>query len=167
MNTTTIMFTDITNDAEQYVRMLDDLYRKFNRPNKYAPWHWLASFGMRFEGAKRPKGMRKERDHTCFRAAGRLAMDNPNYIYVEGYASNIIPVHHAWCVHKDNPDVAIDLVWRKPQFCRYFGLPIQTEFLNRAIATNKKWGLFFDMQKMDYSKLSITDVLHPMRIMQQ
>lgn len=166
MTTPTIMLTDINNDAEQYVRMLDDLYRKFKRPNKYAPWHWLASFGMRFEGAKRPKGMRKAPDHTCFESAAKLAMDNPNYIYVEGYASNVIPVHHAWCVHKDNPSVVVDPVWRNPQTCRYFGLPIQTAFLNRAILVNEVWGLFFDMQKMDYSKCDITEVMHPMRIMQ-
>lgn len=149
------------NDAHEYVNQ----WYSMNAEGRYhlqggsvsAPLAWLYEHGREFKAAPRPKGMRKHRDHGCFMHAGRLALADPTLIYVEGYASSVIPLHHAWCVTKDG--TVVDPTWRDPEKCRYYGLPVKTEFLRKMILKREVWGLFFD-DRYDYRETTIEEVLH-------
>lgn len=71
--------------------------------------------------------------------AARLAMDNPDLTYVEGYAdSDLFPMEHAWVVDPDGR--VIDNTWRKPGTV-YYGVPFTRKFLMRALGVSGYYGL--------------------------
>jgi hypothetical protein len=56
---------------------------------------------------------------ACFRNAAMYALEHPGMLYVEGYATCYIPVHHAWCVSKQG--TVQELTWDK-KGAAYFGV---------------------------------------------
>lgn len=67
----------------------------------------------------------------CFDNAQRLALSSRGkLVYVEGYAlGRYFPIHHAWCVRVDAPDVVIDATWNEPERCAYIGIGFDTAFV--------------------------------------
>lgn len=64
----------------------------------------------------------------CFRNSLLWAMLQPDrFIYCEGYAVGIIPIHHGWLIDRVTRAV-VDLTWRERRFV-YVGLPFRSEFL--------------------------------------
>lgn len=60
----------------------------------------------------------------CFKNALALAIRR-NLTYCEGYAINIIPTIHAWCIDKDGN--VIDPTWENAK--EYYGVPFQTDYV--------------------------------------
>jgi len=56
-----------------------------------------------------PKGFKRGKERMCFMNAYRLAASRGDLHYVEGYASHLIPTHHAWVVDDDGN--VIDPTW--------------------------------------------------------
>lgn len=73
---------------------------------------------------------------ACYVHAGKAAMRNPDYTYVEGYASMVIPVAHAWLVDKDG--LVIETTWSE-MGKDYFGIPFRTGYIRQQI---KKTGCY-------------------------
>lgn len=68
----------------------------------------------------------------CYRNALELAILKPDlYTYVEGYAINLLPVLHAWCIDKDGVVVEPTPNWEKGY--SYFGIPFQTSYAKKMI----------------------------------
>lgn len=82
---------------------------------------------------------RKGTIKQCFMNAFRLATEEPHkYTYVEGYAANIIPVHHAWCVNRDGH--VIDPTW-KDGGKAYYGIPFNVEYVWKMAGRRRIYGI--------------------------
>jgi len=65
---------------------------------------------------------------NCFRHASKAALRNRDYTYVEGYASLLIPVHHAWLV--DGTGAVIETTW--PHMgSAYYGIPFRADWVRK------------------------------------
>jgi len=74
--------------------------------------------------------------HGCFMNAFHLAYENPAMTYVEGKVScHGLPLDHAWCVDKDG--FVIDPTLEdKGQTLEYFGVPLRTDYVQKAFVWN-------------------------------
>jgi hypothetical protein len=102
----------------------------------------LLEHGQTYEPTRRPKGMRKGRDTRRYMNAGRIALENKGYRYVEGYAvsSHGIPVQHGWLTDQEGK-AAIETTWRDLG-SSYFGIVLTHKELQFGILSGKSWGLF-------------------------
>lgn len=66
--------------------------------------------------------------HGCFRNAALFALEH-RLSYVEGYATYIIPVHHAWCVDHDGR--ILEVSW-KTLGSDYFGVQFDPNLVTRG-----------------------------------
>lgn len=101
----------------------------------------VLEYGRDYRGAKRPAGLRKQRDRMCFKNAARLALRDTALRYVEGFAIHrgLIPVFHAWCATVD--DVVVDPTWKHPELSVYRGVPITHETLTRQLTRRRVYGV--------------------------
>jgi hypothetical protein len=78
----------------------------------------------------------------CFRNATLLALGfhRNEYIYCEGYALNIIPMAHAWCVDGTTGRV-IDPTWGQDTTTDYFGLAFNVMYLQEHLLEHRTYGL--------------------------
>lgn len=108
--------------------------------------------GRYFAPAERPLDISKDADKECFKNAALLAMANPKYTYVEGFATikslGALPISHAWVVDKKGN--VVDSTWKTPG-TSYYGIPFKTEFLEKTIVKTKVWGLIPEMPSKKYN----------------
>jgi len=98
--------------------------------------------GRSFTSAALPADVERGEAKQCFRNAFQLAMSRDDLIYVEGYASSIIPVLHAWCV--TTRGVVVDPTWKDAEECAYYGIPLRRDFAQRLTFRNQFYGLLAD-----------------------
>lgn len=99
---------------------------------------FILECGTNFQGAKRPKGLRKQQDKMCFRNATRLSLER-KLRYVEGFATSLIPTFHAWCLAEDG--TVIDPTWRYPERSAYRGFVIPRATLLKQLVKTKCYGV--------------------------
>lgn len=87
-----------------------------------------------------PEGVERGKMGDCYANAFTAAMENPDLIYVEGYAEGgaFMPLAHAWVVDKQG--TVYDPTWTKGT--AYFGVPLQTSFVGRVIARAGYYSVF-------------------------
>lgn len=95
--------------------------------------HWTpASFPV----GRYPLGFEKE----CYRNAANLAFDHVELTYVEGYATSMLPVEHAWCI--DDQGRVVDNTWTDGRAgVEYFGVAFNTKFLREHVYHRERYGL--------------------------
>lgn len=97
-------------------------------------------------GPKLPPGVRLGEKGACFMNAYQLADAHPDkYTYVEGVASAIIPVDHAWCVTADG--VVVDPTWRFKKgdaVPEYYGIPISLKYAWRIMVKTRVYGVLWN-----------------------
>lgn len=102
-------------------------------------------------------GIQAGEPKECYEAAGRCFLwdrgGSSSLTYVEGYATSIIPVQHAWVVTEDGQ--VIDPAWNGQEIegvgsltpgTSYFGVPLSTEFVRTHILDSGTWGVFSDFE---------------------
>lgn len=102
---------------------------------------------------RRPKGVRKQPDQACFGNSIRHCLRRPGLFYVEGYALNNdigILIHHAWV--EDGDHNVIDLTWRDPHRCQYFGVPFEPDAAMEEMRKQGVYGLLmqYDMYNAEF-----------------
>lgn len=77
----------------------------------------------------------------CYSNAFNAAMSNPDLTYCEGYTESCgIPIEHAWCIDRRGKVIETTIRDREPR--GYFGVPIRTDYLRKAIIKKKQHGFF-------------------------
>lgn len=96
--------------------------------------------GRAYKAAERPTGIRQGVMRQCFKNATELHLKcSKRYSYCEGYALNIIPVLHAWCVDQDGN--VVDPTWPDQQDCQYYGVEIPRQYLVRTMIETEHYGI--------------------------
>jgi hypothetical protein len=80
---------------------------------------------------------------ACFDQSYRLTQRrNSPWIYCEGFAINRtgLAVNHAWVIHPDAPNQAVELAWgdELARDCAYLGLPFQRKFVREMHLKSKR-----------------------------
>jgi hypothetical protein len=79
--------------------------------------------------------------HGCFMNACHRAVFDKRLTYVEGYVTIYgVPVQHAWCVDADG-FVVETTITNKGQVGDYYGVPFNTDYVEKAAKTNGIYGL--------------------------
>lgn len=128
-------------EIKRYLQVTDDWVRRANSTHTDTLFGFVLKHGRAYKPLpKLPMEFRVHRGiiKECFRNASMAALQDRCLTYVEGYASSIIPVAHAWCVTARGQ--AVELTWDKPGD-EYYGVPFQTEFLRKQLLENKYYGL--------------------------
>jgi hypothetical protein len=96
---------------------------------------FLLRYGQVWTGPPaRPRGVRKGVPRHCFSNAVVLASRDPDrFVYCEGKACGIIPVHHAWVVDRHTHRI-VDNTWTKQPGTVYLGVPLTIETVWEVIA---------------------------------
>ncbi len=105
----------------------------------------LLQHGREFNSKPFPKGTPlRGGPKACFHNAGLLALGWPEkYLYCEGYATGIIPVHHAWVLDLED-GLVVDNTWtgeageeistgRPTRGTQYFGIAFNREYLQLVV----------------------------------
>jgi hypothetical protein len=92
----------------------------------------LLSEGRMWRGRDLPAGIPRGLPRNCFLNCLELARLRPELTYVEGYATSVIPVHHAWLI--DAAGEVVEPTWpadrRYPlSQSAYFGIPFPLELV--------------------------------------
>lgn len=80
----------------------------------------------------------------CFANAGRIAMQDERYEYVEGYIllpDLQFPIHHAWLWDSENLE-CVDPTLADPSKYEYLGVRFTHERLVEELMRSRVWGLF-------------------------
>jgi hypothetical protein len=86
----------------------------------------------------RPKGFRKGTNKMCFRNATHATFDRDGWTYVEGFATGMIGVHHAWALDPDGN--VVETTW-KDSGTAYFGVRFPKEVVSRTMVATNVYGV--------------------------
>ena len=118
--------------------------------------------GRAFAPAPLPGDYRRGTPTYCFANAGALAKKKLSRLtYVEGYATAIIPVLHAWCVDPDGG--VVDPTWDDGVGVAYFGVAFATDFVRRRQNRAKGLSLLDDWRRkwpLLYGKFTVAEWAH-------
>lgn len=83
---------------------------------------------------------------ACYVHAGKAAMRNRNYTYVEGFAALYFPVPHAWIVGPDG--LVIETTW-STMGTSYYGIPFRTDYIRQQFKANGHYAMI-DQWEQDW-----------------
>jgi hypothetical protein len=92
--------------------------------------------GQAYEPAELPGRFAPMQKRQCFYNCTMLALEHADLTYVEGYARNIIPTLHAWCV--DSLGRVIDPTWDYDAGHQYYGVPFSRDYLRQVFENEDK-----------------------------
>lgn len=126
---------------------------------QHVPSIFLLKLGRSWAAQRLPRGVARGPQRQCYENAGRLALQQPGFTYVEGYAypSGLIPVAHAWCV--DERGYVVDNTLAEPGSTVYFGVAFSRALLIEVVTTTKHWGLFGDYLTAEMLDRYLDDVM--------
>lgn len=132
--------------VEQYLNMMVEMRKKLNNPPdlKYCCFEeFVLEHGKRYEVMNKPKWVKKGIIKECFKNSFDAVLINPTELtYCEGYATGVIPVHHAWLVYKDK---VIDPTWHGRNIINknteYFGVEFNWNYVRKVALETGYYGV--------------------------
>lgn len=125
------------NQLTEHLNHLAELYDKQVRG--VSMYRFILDNGYDFKPAALPSDIERMKKKECFMNATHLMLVDSSLIYCEGFALNIIPVHHGWCVTQDGE--IVDPTWDNPENCTYFGVPFQYDFVMESLDKSQAYGI--------------------------
>jgi len=128
-------------DGNQKVYDLKDYLEGVSKLSDKSIEHLVKNYGNVYKPQELPDIYTKEEDKRCFVNAYRLAQENENLTYVEGFAFPDfidIPIQHAWCVDKQGN--VIDNTWKKAGTA-YIGIPFNEHYMMLIMAKTGVYGM--------------------------
>lgn len=143
------MIKTVTNSAERHVRtvaaMIDAFDAKKRGADAKRDWMTIEAFvtkyGRSYDWRPLPENIKRGPMQQCFDNAYKLALRRKELTYVEGYATRVIPVYHAWCATKDG--IVVDPTWRESKYddeLAYYGVPFATAFVRERRYAQRRTG---------------------------
>lgn len=118
----------------------------------------MLKYGRVYKPNKNTYRGKRDEMKQCFANAGKLALFNSKYTYVEGYVICVgVPLHHAWVIDKSGNLIDTTLKDGK-NISEYYGVPIKTEFLRKTVLKSKVWGV------LDYWNYDLLKDIDPKEI---
>lgn len=141
--------------VENIIKYLKTIIKLRQGPNdqEKLPMGWkyngfegfLLKYGKEFKEQKLPKDIKRGPLKQCFKNASELALFHQKYelTYCEGIAfgAGLIPVHHAWCIDKNQK--VVDPTWTYKEQKIYFGVPFKRDYLLNHLLNEKVYGIFY------------------------
>lgn len=114
-------------------------------------------------GERVTEGYARGEPQQCFYNSQRLAIDDERLTYFEGFATGIIPIHHAWCC--DEQGRVIDTTWDDTLGRAYIGVPFSAGYLLRRFGDKLNLHSLLNDWQNDFPLLSgahdVNDALQP------
>jgi hypothetical protein len=104
-------------EARQMCRLTALMQKTINPPHT-TPAQFLLAHGKHMTERRITRA--KGEPLACYANAYRLAQTRKGYRYVEGFATSVIPLEHAWCI--DGEGRVIDPTWDAEYKPDYFGV---------------------------------------------
>lgn len=139
--------------TQEYLRLITSIRGNSSvGPYKCAE-DFVLRHGRSYTPARLPQRIRRMTIKQCFANCTRLALRHEDLTYVEGFALNIIPVHHAWCIDADGN--VVDPTWEYGEHLEYFGVAFSTTYLRSVFSDERKkfYGLI-DSPETDWPLLT-------------
>lgn len=135
-----IMTEETLNGVKQWLEMLATCQGSNIRPPMTTtPAALLRDYGQAFPTGPRSQKCEQGEAKKCYMNAGRMALENPEYTYCEGYVVFCgVYIEHAWCV--DQGGVVVEPTIRG-DVDGYYGIPFTTSYLARVSAHTGVWGV--------------------------
>jgi len=124
-------------ELDRYFKLVMEVAKKagFSRDSLFTSLeHFVHAHGKRFH---RRVSHASTPNRQCYKNATWMAITNRNLIYCEGYALNLIPVLHAWCM--DESGAVVDPTWGVGR--AYMGVAFKTSFVQQQMQVTKTYGL--------------------------
>ena len=102
------------------------------------PADFVLQEGRTWTPAQLPRGIRLGQPGQCYKNAFNLALRN-RITYVEGYAGDVVPIAHAWCI--DEEGRVVDNTWSDSEQCVYFGVAFDSEYVESTVLRQRIYGL--------------------------
>jgi hypothetical protein len=148
------MTTVNINECKQYLEQVENLRQSHGKhPDYVTPYQYILNHGREYGPRVFPKGIKKGTPRLCYMNAFDLASRNHKFKYVEGVATNVIPVDHAWCVNEAGE--VVDPTWDKTMLsgkernADYFGVEIPIPKLYEIMMLTRTYGVFAAWEKWD------------------
>lgn len=141
------MATHTINGVEDFLKFTVDFRKQCSRPNdwRYCCFEELIlSHGRKFEQVvRRPKWVQKGIIKECFANCLKEVVKHPDrLVYCEGYATGVIPTHHAWLLYEGK---VIDPTWDGRDIIKdhteYFGIPFNYNYVLRIATETGYYGV--------------------------
>lgn len=120
--------------------------REQMNPPKFMRYNSIEQFilkeGQEYRYEDRPAYIPKMPDKQCYQNAFKLIQDQSSLTYVEGFATAIIPIAHAWCV--DSKGVVIDPTWQDGR--DYIGVPLPFNLVMHVTFIRGVYGVIDDWE---------------------
>lgn len=117
------------------------------------PQHTVHGFvlthGREMIAQPRPVWCERGTPKECFSNATHLSI-RTGLTYVEGFvvrADIPIPILHGWCVDDDN--TVVDPTIDRPEECEYYGIPINSDFLQDQMHKSGMYGILDNYKTVD------------------
>ncbi len=143
-------------EARKYLETILKLYRQ-NQPRRNvdaSPAAYLIKHGQVW-GPRSPEPVKRGREKHCYVNAYKLALANPGeFSYVEGYATAVIPVEHAWNVDREGRVIDCTPHWEKAT--DYFGVEFSLPTLHAIQLITEGYGALPHWQHWDEVRALLT-----------
>lgn len=140
------------------------LVEEHQNPQKMLCLHgYVVRHGTSFPYRSLPSHIPRMELKECFSNSLELIQSFPELIYCEGYASCVVPIHHAWCIDSDG--YVVDPTWLEESAvnAEYIGVPMDTDFVINYVCNRGYYGVLDDWQNrfpILSGKYDISDVIH-------
>jgi len=123
--------------TQEYLRQRVLVDRMFNSGWDFSAAQWLLDNGRVFPlWSPLPKRVRRGPMKACYHNSLRLAKRGKGrYVYMEGYATHLIPVSHAWCYDRE-AGLVVDTTWAEG--IDYVGVPLKTAYAARMLRRDRE-----------------------------